>query len=329
MIAVVIVGGGGTNNGENAQVGVGRAMTLPAWDGFNAPLLRVLLQGDTLTIRQLRQKVADAAGLTEEQRAVTIPSGQPSFESRIGWAASFLNRVDALERPKRGQYRITELGRQLLAQHPEGISEAVLRELAKEDDRWWLPRKETSTDLVESEVQDDSGTSLDPTEQVEQGVARIHEDVAYGLLARLQEQEPEFFERAVVDLLLKMGYGGAHGRGAVTKLSNDAGIDGVIDQDALGLNKVYVQAKRYAPDKAVQRPAVQSFVGALSGIADGGLLITTGRFSSGAVAYAENVPARIILVDGQQLAELMIHYGVGVEVKQTYNIVGIDEDFFE
>lgn len=303
-------------------------MDLPNWEDFNVPVLKVLLNGNLLPIRELRQKVADAVGLSEEQRSLSIPSGQLAYEGRISWAASYLNRVDALERPQRGHYRITSIGKQLLQDHPKSIRESHLRELAKPDDQWWVPRRGTGTIDEEISTFNETETSLDPTEQVEQGIARIHEDVAHGLLTRLQDREPEFFERAVVDLLLKMGYGGAHGRGTVTQISNDGGIDGVIDQDALGLNKVYIQAKRYAPDNAVQRPDVQSFVGALSGKADGGLLITTGRFSKGAVEYARDVPARIILVDGQQLTKLMIRYGVGVEVKQTYSIVGIDEDFF-
>lgn len=303
-------------------------MNLPSWEDFNVPVLRTLLDGSLLPIRQLRQKVADEAGLSEDQRSITIPSGQLAYESRISWAASYLNRVDALERPQRGHYRITDKGRKLLQDHPTKINEAILRQVANPDDQWWVPRKGTGTLEDATAAFEDADTSLDPTEQVEQGIARIHEDVAHGLLSRLQEREPEFFERAVVDLLLKMGYGGAHGRGSVTQLTHDGGIDGVIDQDALGLNKVYIQAKRYAPDNTVQRPEVQSFVGALSGKADGGLMITTGRFSNGAVEYARDVPARIILVDGQQLTKLMIRYGVGVEVKQTYSIVGIDEDFF-
>lgn len=303
-------------------------MNLPSWEDFNVPVLATLLDGELLPIRELRQRVADDVGLTDEQRAIAMASGQLAYESRISWAASYLNRVDALERPQRAHYRITNKGRQLLQDHPNGISEAILREVANPDDQWWVPKKGTGTIEDDTSPFESSDTSLDPTEQVEQGIARIHEDVGYGLLSRLQEREPEFFERAVVDLLLKMGYGGAHGRGTVTQLSNDGGIDGVIDQDALGLNKVYIQAKRYAPDNAVQRPAVQSFVGALSGKADGGLMITTGKFSKGAVEYARDVPARIILVDGQQLTKLMIRYGVGVEVKQTYSIVGIDEDFF-
>lgn len=299
---------------------------MPTWEGFTVPILKVLSDGATRTLRQLRVDVADAVGLTTDQRAATLPSGQSRADNRIGWAASYLNRVDALHRPSRGQYVITDLGRELLASHPELITENDLKSLAKEGDEWWLSR--SSTEGQDAQPLDTSSTDLDPTEQVEQGVARIHEEVASELLSRLVEQDPAFFESAVVKLLLAMGYGGVGGRGVTTDLTNDGGIDGVIDQDVLGLSKVYVQAKRYSSTNSVQRPEVQGFVGALSGKADGGVFITTSRFSSGAVEWVRTVPARIILIDGRRLAELMIEYGVGVQVERSYRVVEIDEDFF-
>lgn len=298
----------------------------PTWEQFNVPILTVLSDGTTRSLRQLRRDVADAVGLTAEQRAETLPSGQLRVDNRIGWAASFLNRVDALDRPSRGQYVITDFGRELLERHPTEITENDLKAVAKEGDEWWLSR--SAANGQEDQPLDTSATDLDPTEQVEQGVARIHEEVASELLSRLVDQDPAFFEGAVVELLLAMGYGGVGGRGVTTDLTNDGGIDGVIDQDVLGLSKVYVQAKRYAPTNAVQRPEVQGFVGALSGKADGGVFITTSRFSPGAVEWVRTVPARIILIDGRRLAELMIEYGVGVQVERTYRVVEIDEDFF-
>lgn len=298
----------------------------PTWEQFNVPILTVLSDGTTRSLRQLRRDVADAVGLTAEQRAETLPSGQLRVDNRIGWAASFLNRVDALDRPSRGLYVITDFGRELLERHPTGITENDLKAVAKEGDEWWLSR--SAANGQEDQPLDTSATDLDPTEQVEQGVARIHEEVASELLSRLVDQDPAFFEGAVVELLLAMGYGGVGGRGVTTDLTNDGGIDGVIDQDVLGLSKVYVQAKRYAPTNAVQRPEVQGFVGALSGKADGGVFITTSRFSPGAVEWVRTVPARIILIDGRRLAELMIEYGVGVQVERTYRVVEIDEDFF-
>ncbi len=299
---------------------------LPTWEEFNAPVLSVLADGVVRTLRELRRDVVTAVGLTDEQVAEVLPTGQPRADNRIGWAASYLNRVDALNRPTRGRYEITTFGRELLAKHPGGITETHLKSVAKPGDEWWITRRTVDGESVEQV--DEPATKLDPTEQVEQGIARIHEEVASELLTRLQGQEPAFFEAAVVQLLLAMGYGGVGGRGVTTALSNDGGIDGVIDQDVLGLSKVYVQAKRYGPTNAVQRPEVQGFVGALSGKAESGVFITTSRFSSGAIEWARNVPVRLVLIDGQRLAELMIEYGVGVQVRRTVRIVEIDEDFF-
>jgi len=149
------------------------------------------------------------------------------------------------------------------------------------------------------------------------------------LLERLQGKEPGFFEQAVVQLLLAMGYGGTTGSGSVTQLSNDGGIDGVIDQDVLGLSRVYIQAERYAHDNVVGRPDVQAFVGALSGKADSGVFITTSAFTPAAISYTAGVPSRIILIDGQRLVELMIKYLVGVQSRQTYAVVEVDDDFFD
>lgn len=303
-------------------------MTVPSWEHFNAWVLEVLSNGETLSIRELYREVPARMGLTEDQVAATFSTGRVIVPNRIGWSVSYLTRVDALERPQRAHYRITPIGRQLLENGSDGVTEADLRKLAKPDDRWWVPTSKPDNSVQDYDDADEVDTKLDPIEQVEQGIDRIHEDVGHQLLNRLQEREPEFFEEAVVDLLLKMGYGGAHGRGQVTKFTSDGGIDGVIDQDALGLNKVYIQAKRYASHNAVGRPEVQSFAGALRGKAEGGVFITTGKFTSGAQEYVNISPDRIILVDGQQLVSLMIQYRVGVEVKQTYSVVEIDDDYF-
>jgi restriction system protein len=171
---------------------------------------------------------------------------------------------------------------------------------------------------------------IDPIEQIESGINRIHADVGDALLLRLRESHPDFFEQAVVDLLLKMGYGGAEQRGKRIGGSNDGGVDGVINQDALGLDRIYVQAKRYADGNTVGREAIQAFVGALHGVgASRGVFITTSAFTSGARDYVKAVPSRVILIDGVRLVGLMIKYRVGVQVRQSYDIVELDEDFFE
>ncbi|KAE8126312.1 MULTISPECIES: restriction endonuclease [Bifidobacterium] len=309
--------------------------TVPSWEGFNVFVLKALASGAVFARRDLCKVVLSLANLDDEQRSVTLANGDSIAQNRIGWSISYLNRVDAIDRPARAQYCITEKGRELLRSHPQGIGEKDLRLLAKPDDQWWVTKKSTGTfgvaddaDADGNAVGTDTDTRLDPIEQIQQGIARINDEVSAALLSRLQGKEPAFFEKTVVDLLLAMGYGGAHGKGTVTQLTNDGGIDGVIDQDALGLNQIFVQAKRYSRSNTVERPEVQSFVGALSGKADRGLFITTNTFSKGAVEYARNVPTRVILIDGHQLTQLMIRYEVGVQVTHAYRVVGLDEDFF-
>ena len=303
---------------------------MPNWEGFMIPTLEVMNDVQVRHWRDFQPLIADLVQLSDDQRNELLPSGsQFRYQNRIGWAVSFLTNVGAIDRPKRGHYRITDAGRQLLKLFPEGVKERDIDALGEDPNspiRIYQATVERSA--VPGPPTASGESSMTPTEQVQSGIERIHEEVATDLLTRLQSREPGFFEQAVVDLLLAMGYGGTSGAGSVTQRSNDGGIDGVIDQDVLGLNRVYVQAKRYKDENVVGRPDLQAFVGALSGKADSGVFITTSRFSDGAKFYAENVPTRVILIDGKRLARLMIRYGVGVQVKETYKIVEIDEDFF-
>ncbi|GAA1467172.1 restriction endonuclease [Microbacterium thalassium] len=302
---------------------------MPTWEEFMIPTLRVLSDGQVRTRRDLCPRVARDVQLTDEQTKEVLASGQYLYENRIGWGLSFLTNVGALARPTRGNYTITDAGRQVLERFPGGVREHELRALGEDPNSPIRAYEATAPRAAPpSSPLSPESSSMTPTEQVQGGVARIHEEVASELLLRLQGKDPGFFEEAVVQLLLAMGYGGTTGSGSVTQLSNDGGIDGVIDQDVLGLSRVYIQAKRYGNDNVVQRPDVQGFVGALSGKADSGVFITTSRFSEGARTYADSVPTRIILIDGKRLADLMIRYGVGVQVRETYSIVEIDEDFF-
>ncbi len=305
---------------------------MPTWDQFMAPVLTVMSDGAVRGIREIRTAAAHAERLTEAQLDEVLSSGQRKAENRIGWAVSYLTRVGALQRPTRGQYSITDGGRQLLAAHPHGITELDLRLLVRAGDEWWTQKGSSTRPLADAHDLADNEVvaTLDPVEQIEQGIARIQADIAADLLTRLHAQDPSFFEQAVLDLLIAMGYGGAEGRATRTQLTNDGGIDGVVDQDALGLSRIYVQAKRYNLDAVVGRPEIQAFVGALHGNQAGqGVFITTGRFTAGAQEYAKSVPTRIVLIDGARLAALMIRYGVGVQVKRTVHIVEVDEDFFE
>ncbi|WP_426228529.1 restriction endonuclease [Pseudarthrobacter sp. DSP2-3-2b1] len=235
----------------------------------------------------------------------------------------------ALARPDNALYVITDVGCQLLLRYPEGLAQAQLREIeAYRQHRAEVraARREIST-APETDALDDDA---DPIDAIEAAIERIKTEAGTELVQRLRESDPAFFEQAVVDLLLKMGYGGAEQRGRRIGGSGDGGVDGVIDQDALGLDRIYVQAKRYADGNNVGRETIQAFVGALHGVgASRGVFITTSTFTPGARQYAENVPSRIILIDSARLVTLMIKYRVGVQVKQSYDVVELDEDFFE
>jgi restriction system protein len=301
---------------------------IPTWEAFMAPTLQVLSDGAIRTRRDIRPLVARERNLTEEQMRETLASGQPTFENRIGWGLSFLTNVGALTRPSRGNYAITDAGRYLLERFPDGFVERDINALGEDPSspiRPYVAAVNKKSNVADSPAET---SALTPIEQVQSGVRRIHDKVASELLQRLQVKDPGFFEQAVVSLLLAMGYGGANGNGSVTQLTNDGGIDGVIDQDILGLSRVYIQAKRYADGNSVGRPDVQGFVGALHGRADSGVFITTSHFSQGARDYVATSPTRIVLIDGKRLTDLMIQFNVGVQASETYAIVELDEDFF-
>ncbi len=299
---------------------------VPIWPIFVAHVLRVLFAGETLHRRDIVSRAVDSAKLSEAARAETLNTGGLRSEQRLGWAISNLLKAGWIERPVRANYRITAAGREWFSSHPEGISDFSTARLLFAP--FW-PQSDARKPML-SVVDETLVEGIDPIEQIESGINRIHSDVGDALLTRLRESHPDFFEQAVVDLLLKMGYGGAEQRGKRIGGSNDGGVDGVIDQDALGLDRIYVQAKRYADGNTVGREAIQAFVGALHGVgASRGVFITTSAFTSGARDYVKAVPSRVILIEGARLVGLMIKYRVGVQVKQSYDIVELDEDFFE
>jgi restriction system protein len=297
---------------------------MPTWDGFLVPVLRVLSDGQTWQAGDLSAAVATQVELTPEQRAEKITSGQPRYRNRVGWAVSSLARAGALTRPKRGTYTISDMGREILSRHPETLVEADLFPDYRKSAAKTLggPRVVETDQMITVE--------LDPLEQIDAGVHRLHEDVAAQLLDRLRAASPEFLEQSVLDVLVAMGYGGVEQRAQRIGGSHDGGVDGVIDQDPLGLARVYVQAKRYVADNVVGRPQIQGFVGALHGHqASQGVFITTSSFTREAAEYARSVNASVVLIDGTRFADLMIKYGVGVQARQTYTVVEIDEDYFE
>ncbi|MFD6859288.1 restriction endonuclease [Rhodococcus sp. NPDC060090] len=301
---------------------------MPVWSGFLTPVLEVLMDEQVWRKRDLHSAVEDHVGLTTEQRAEKLPSGQRRADNRIGWALSGLYRAKLVDRPARATFVITDAGRSLLAEHPDGITEKILKTLPEYQD--YAPARTASSSNITPDPYVVAREENDPLEQIEGGVGRLHAEVAADLLDRLRCQAPEFLEQSVLDVLVAMGYGGTEGRAARIGGSGDGGVDGVIDQDPLGLERIYVQAKRYAADNTVGRPEIQAFVGALHGVgAARGVFITTSSFTSGAREYAQNIGTRVILIDGQRLADLMIRYGVAVQTRQTFTVVEVDEDYFE
>lgn len=303
---------------------------LPTFDDYFIPILRVLSDGQVRKRRDIVEAVANSMGLTKEQRSHTIASGEPMYLNRGNWAVTHLNKAGAIESPKRAHWAITEVGQELLRSYPSGIGFADFkREMSGgQYDAFVTPVARIEVDQ-ETALPEEIG-SLTPFELAETGQQRNEEMVCEELLQRLRKSDPAFFEQAVLDLLIAMGYGGALGKSTRTQLTNDGGIDGVIDQDALGLSRIYVQAKRYAEGHSVSRPEVQAFVGALHGAqANQGVFLTTSSYTPGAIAYAESVQLRVVLIDGPLLSQLMVRHGVGVQVKRTIKLVEIDEDFFE
>lgn len=300
---------------------------IPVWHEFIIQVLRALEDGQTLTRRELDAKTLDVAGITPEQRGVQMRSGGQLVLNRIGWAMSALTRAKAVGKPERGHYVITQVGKDLLSRFPEIITEKDLMAQPAWNEYVPTPRGEklaTTNDLDLSEQ--------DPKEAIEISVEKIKNDVAGELLSRLRAGDPEFFERAVIELLKAMNYGGSSQDVQHLGRSGDGGVDGVINQDALGLHRVFIQSKRYAENSTVGRPDLQNFVGALADKgATQGAFVTTSKFSEPAIEYAEKVSAqtRIVLIDGSKLAELMLEYKVGVQVKGTFEVLEVDEDFFD
>lgn len=290
------------------------------------PVLRVLADGGDHSIAELREAVARRLKLTEEDLRATIPSGTPLLADRLHWAVTYMYQAGLLSRPKRGVVCITDRGQNVAAEHPDRVDMRVLSqfpEFIEYTSRARRPKQAGEPDLATS-------NSSTPREAVAAAIDEANAAVAAEVLDRVRLREPAFLERLVLSVLTAMGYGGAAGAAEHLGKAGDEGLDGVIRQDPLGLDRIYVQAKRYSAGKPVRRPEIQEFVGALHGAqADRGIFITTSRFTPEAVAYADRVAARVVLIDGQTLSGLMVQHNIGVQDQHTYVIKRIDEDFFD
>jgi restriction system protein len=291
------------------------------------PLLR-LAQGrvdSPVSIREAVEKLADQFQLTPEDRAELLDSGkQRRFDNRINWAGSHLRKAGLLESAGRGLFRITERGLAVLARKPERVDLRLLNEFPEFQE--FRQRKESTQDCIEKLTETATTT---PEEALEAAYKELRAALASDILEKLKACSPGFFERTVVQLLVQMGYGGSFADAAkAVGGSGDGGIDGVIKQDRLGLDAVYLQAKRWG-DNTVGRREIQQFAGALQGQkANKGVFITTSTFTREAVEFARHLSIKIVLIDGYQLSELMIDYGLGVSEAASYSVKRIDSDYF-
>ena len=295
------------------------------------PTLEMLAEHGQQQFRALVELVADRLSLTEADRRATIDSGQSVINNRVGWSVTYMVQAGVVRRPKRGFAEITDRGQKLLAEVDGPVSNANLLQFPefvefRRRSRKTSRRTEEGDEVEDPKVGSDYGS---PEEALEATVATVHGALVGELLDRVMELTPKGFERLVLKLLGAMGYG-ASGQMDSTEDSGDAGIDGVISQDPLGLDRIYVQAKRYSRDRNIGRPLMQAFVGALHGQqAERGVFMATCPFTKEALVYADRVGARVIPIDGNELARLMLKHGVGVQPKYVATLMRLDEDFFE
>lgn len=302
----------------------GVEQNVPPFHAFILPVLEVLSDGKEHGARDVVEGASTAMQLDQAQLAESIASGYNRVTNRVQWALTYLFQAGAVERPKRGHYRINDRGRELLASHPKGISVQDLRQFPEFVD--FQTRSRGSGESSAAVAQSDEST---PRDDIESAAKQLDTATAAELVERIKQQSPAFLEKAVVRLLVAMGYGGSHGDGQHLGGPGDQGFDGVINQDPLGLGRIYIQAKRYS-EGSVGRPDIQGFLGALHAAnAVGGVFITTSRFSADAAQFAATVNPRIVLIDGPRLGELLVRYGIGVQEQHTYKVVEVDEDFFE
>jgi restriction system protein len=304
-----------------------RRMPIPDYQTLMLPLLKFAADGKEHHVREAVAALALQFSLTEEELKERLPSGVDAvFRNRVGWAGTYLKKAGLIEYPKRGFIQITQRGKVVIGQKPPKINVAFLKQFP-EFIEFHGTKKISGENVVVEPPEDSSET---PKELLESGCRKLRAQVESDLLANVKSCSPEFFENLVVQLLTTIGYGGSRAdAGKAIGKSGDGGIDGVIKEDKLGLDLLYIQAKRW-DNTTVGRPEIQKFVGALHGKkAKKGVFLTTSTFTKDALEYVEGIDTKVILIDGAKLAELMIDYEVGVSTESSYVVKRVDLDFFE
>ncbi len=301
-------------------------MSVPKFFEFFEPILYSLSDGNLHSSNDLQEAVAKYMNLSPSDMAELLPSSrQATWINRTGWARTYLNKAGLVASPSRGKYQITEEGIKAL----NSGQKVDLKYLYQYESFQTFHKRDISKKPVKTT--DIDTEEISPKEALENAINKMNSTLASDLLDQIMQLSPSQFEKLVVQLLLSMGYGsGIDDAGIVTPQSNDGGIDGIIKEDQLGFSSIYIQAKQWNIDRTVDKPEIQKFVGALTGLqAQKGLFITTAKFSNGAVQYANNLlNTKVVLVDGQALTKLMIKHNVGVSIERSYDIKRIDSDFF-
>lgn len=299
-------------------------MPIPDYQSIMLPVLKFAGDGLEHSLRETIEALADEFSLTDDERNELLPSGQQAvFDNRVGWARTYMKKAGLMETTRRGYFKITEQGKKVLQKKPTRIDAAFLRQFPE----FLEFQKRTKGKDDETEDQENHETRT-PEELIETAYQKVRQGLAAELLQTIKDHSPTFFERLVIDLLVKMGYGGTRkDAGQAIGRSGDGGIDGIIKEDRLGLDIVYVQAKRW--DAVVGSPEIQKFAGALQGQrAKKGVFITTSSFSHSALDYISRIDSKIVLIDGDMLAQLMIDYNIGVASIATYELKRMDSDYF-
>lgn len=304
-------------------------MTIPDYQSLMLPVLRAAEAQET-SVRACIERLADQFSLDDEERSRLVPSGgETIFRNRVHWAKTYLGKAGLIEITRRGHFRATPRGRALLATSPIRVDNSVLNQYA-EFREFRAIRRSKSGESEPVQVPESELDSATPEERIDAAYDEITRDLLNVLIERLRGNTPTFFERAVLDLLVKMGYGGSRAEAAQrVGRTGDGGIDGVINEDRLGLDVVYVQAKRYGAESRVGSDKIREFAGALDDKrATKGVFITTGFFTDGARQTAERSPKRLILIDADELGRLLVEYGIGVRTERALEIKRLDLDFF-
>jgi restriction system protein len=303
-------------------------MAIPKHDEIRVPAMELLLRNSEMKLRDFIEPLSKYFKLSEEEINEMYPSGNGHvFYDRISWALSYLNMGGLLDKPKRGIYKINQKGIDLL-KTPENVDLYIEKQLEKRE-----PNKTKKKSREEQINIEEIASELTPQERLYSSFSNIRNSVYSDILNTILTKTPTSFEKLVVMLLQKMGYGGEiENSGLVTKVSNDGGIDGIIKEDVLGLGRIHIQAKRYKMDSCIGREEIQKFVGALAvAQSNKGVFITTSYYSKGAIEYVNNLngSTTIVLIDGKQLAEYIYDYSLGMQVEQTIEIKKLDADFWD